>query len=120
MFLLTCTKVALRSADLTCYCFAQVLRAGVSPDIRGANLSLGQNRRNRFLDGISRFRDTEMLQHHGSGPNLPDGIGNAFTSDIRGRTVDRLKHRRVFLFGIEICRRSDADRANYSGAEVGE
>ena len=120
MFLLTCTKVALRSVNLTCYCFAQVSRAGVSAYIRGANLRLGQNRRNRFLDGIGRFRDTEMLQHHSAGPDLPDGIGDAFTSDIRGRAVDRLKHRRVFILRIKICRRSDADGANNSGAEVRE
>src|SRR5260370_29164693 len=118
MFLLTCTKVALRSADLTCYCFAQVSRVSVSAYIRGANLCLSQNRRNRFLDGIGRFRDTEMLQHHGAGPDLPDGIGDAFPSDIRRRAVDRPKHRRAFTLSIKICRRSDADRADNGGTRT--
>src|SRR5260370_41738744 len=115
MFLLTCTKVALRSADLTCYCFAQVSRVSVSAYIRGANLCLSQNRRNRFLDGIGRFRDTEMLQHHGAGPDVPAGVGAAFPSDIRRLAVDRLKHRRVFVLRIKICRTSDAHRADTGG-----
>src|SRR5260370_26463504 len=61
-----------------------------------------------------------MLQHHGAGPDLPDGIGDAFPSDIRRRAVDRLEHGRVFILWIKICRRSDADGANNSGAEVRE
>src|ERR1700730_8096023 len=120
VFFLPCTNDTLRSTDLTCDRLAQVPGASGSSDVRSANLCLGQNRGNGVFDGIGSIRDTKMAQHHGAGPDLPNGIGNAFSGDIRRRAVDRLKHGRIFVLRIEICRGSDADGANNGGTEIGE
>src|ERR1700730_15872721 len=108
------------SANLRGNGFTQTSRAGFPADIWRAHLGFRENCGNCRLDGIRTFYNAEMTEHHGAGPDLADGIGNAFSSDIRRRTVDRLKHRRKFLFRIEICGRSDANGSNYGWPKIGE
>src|SRR6516162_4871824 len=55
---------------------------------------------NRAHDGCCSLRVTKMLEHHRSRPDLPNGIGNAFTGDIRRGAVHRLEQRWVFAFGV--------------------
>src|SRR5215471_18376325 len=62
-------------------------------------------------DSCSSLRVTKMLEHHRARPDLPDGIGNAFTCDIRCGAMHGLEQRRVFAFGIDVRRWRDADRA---------
>src|SRR5215471_2860288 len=71
-------------------------------------------------DSCSSLRVTKMLEHHRARPDLPDGIGNAFTCDIRCGAMHGLEQRRVFAFGIDVRRWRDADRAAHGRAEIGQ
>src|SRR5215467_4170186 len=61
-----------------------------------------------------------MAKHHSAGPDLPDGVGNPFSRDVRRGSVDRLEHRGKFPFGIEIGGGCKTDGADYGWAEVGK
>jgi len=86
-----------------------------SADIRGR-----QNRLQRYLDSLRSLRFAEVLQHQCPRPDLRDGISDAFSRDVRGRAVHRLKHRRELPLGIQICGRGKTDRANGRRCKIGQ
>src|SRR4030088_2815399 len=98
----------------------QTLGRGLSSNIWSTDFGLCQSFCDRVLDRIGSVGDAEMSQHHSARPDLTDGIRNSFPCNIGGGTVDRLKHRWVFLFRIQIRRRSDANRSDYGRAQVGK
>src|ERR1700730_13556082 len=61
-----------------------------------------------------------MLQHHGSRPDLADGVGNSLPGDVGSGAVDGLEHGWKYPFRVDICRRGDSDCAGDAGTEVGQ
>ena len=59
-------------------------------------------------------------QHHRTGPDHADRVGDILAIDIGRRTVHRLEQRGKFALGIDIGRRRDADGAGPGRAQVGE
>lgn len=47
--------------------------------------------------------------HLRRGPESPDGVRNAFPSNVEGRAMDRLEHARVLPCRVEVGCRRDAD-----------
>ncbi|BAK13564.1 probable tartrate dehydrogenase/decarboxylase [Pantoea ananatis AJ13355] len=78
----------------------------------------GQGTLNGVQHGITGFLVAEMLQHHGTTPNLADRVGDIFTGDIGRRAVHRFKQAGEFAFRIDIGRRRDANGAGAGRAEI--
>src|ERR1700730_4049239 len=61
-----------------------------------------------------------MAQHHGSRPNLTDGVRDSLAGNVWRGAVHGLEHRGEFFLGVQIRGRSDADGTNYCRPEVGK
>src|SRR4051812_48603038 len=53
-------------------------------------------------DCFSGLRLAEMIEHHGSRPDLTDGIRDSLPRNIRRGSVDRFKHGWKFAFGVDV------------------
>ena len=62
--------------------------------------------------------DAQKIKHQGTAPNLPDGVGNALTGNVRGRAVHWLKKRRKLAIRIQTGARRNADGAGTRRAQV--
>ena len=63
---------------------------------------------------------TEMVEHHGSRPDLPDRVGDSLARDIGRRSVHRFEHRGVVALGVDVGRRRDANAAGHRRPEIGK
>ncbi len=62
-----------------------------------------------------------MFEHHGGGPDLANGVGDAFTGDVRGGAMDGLEEAGGELaFGVDVAAGCDADGSGTGRSEVGE
>ena len=73
-----------------------------------------------FEDGGAGFDLAEVIEHHGGGPDLADGIRDAFAGDVGGGAVDGFEERWEAAFGVDVAGGRDADGTGAGGAEVGE
>ncbi len=71
-------------------------------------------------DGAGRIPVAEVIKHHGTRPDLADGIRDPPAVDVRRRAVHRLEARWVFPLGVEVGRRRDANRTGHSRPKVRE
>src|SRR6266480_1571605 len=62
----------------------------------------------------------QEVEHHRSGPDHGDRIGNVAAIDIRRRAVHRFKERRERALRIEVSGRREPDSAGTGGSEVRE
>src|ERR1035441_2351646 len=100
--------------------FARGRGIGGAAYVAGAAGFVDQGGFDGFQDGGAGFDFAEVIEHHGSGPDLGDGICDAFSGDVRGGAVDGFEERRKAAFGIDVAGGCDADGSGAGGAEVGE
>ena len=62
----------------------------------------------------------EMIEHHGTGPDLADRIGDALAGDVGGGAVHRLEHGGELAGGVDVPAGGQSDAAADRGGEVGE
>src|SRR5215472_4367531 len=67
---------------------------GVAAEVARAQGFLAEHALDRVHDGAACILLTEMVKHHGAGPDLADGISDALPGDVGRGTVNRLEHRR--------------------------
>ena len=60
----------------------------------------------------------QMLQHHGTAPDLPNRVGKSLACDIRRRAMYRFKERREFSVRIQVGTGCNADGACTGWTEV--
>lgn len=46
---------------------------------------------------------SQVVEHQGGAPDLPDGVGDAFAGDIRGGAVDGFEEAGEFAFGVDVA-----------------
>src|SRR5437868_6061010 len=97
-------------------------RAGVSgsTDITRAERLVDQRSLNRLQDRSPRLEFAEMIEHHRRRPDLADGIGDAFPSNVWSGPMHGFEERREAPLRIDVARRSDADGSGAGRSEVGE
>src|SRR5690554_6741645 len=61
-----------------------------------------------------------MFKHHGTGPDLADGIGDALAGDIRRTAMHRFEQAGELAFRIDIGRGRHSDSSGTGRAQVGE
>ena len=96
---------------------AHVFGAGGATHVASAQAA-GQYFFDGGHDGGSRLGTAQVVQHHGPGPDLADGVGDALAIDVRCRAVDGLEHGREFALGIQVRAGGNGDGARAGGAEV--
>ena len=100
--------------------FPHNFRGGFAADIGRSIFGARQDFLDAALDGGCGFGFTEVGQHHRGGPDLADGIGDAFSGDVWSGTVDGLEHGGILFRRIQIRGGSDPDRSHYRGAQIGK
>src|SRR5690242_21710098 len=80
-----------------------VLRAGLAAQVARARPAL-QHGLDRAHHGVARVLVTEVLEHHGTRPNLADRVRDLLPVDVRGAPVDGLEARRELALGVEVRR----------------
>lgn len=96
-----------------------LLRRGVAAQIgrEDARLAHILDNLHQLLRGLPL---AEPLQHLRGGPEGGDGVGDALSGDVKGRTVDGLEHGRVLARGVQVACRGNANGASQSGSQVGQ
>ncbi|MNS96901.1 hypothetical protein D3C72_1312190 [compost metagenome] len=62
----------------------------------------------------------QVFEQHHHGPEGAHRVGEALAHDVEGGTVDRLEHRRVAAFRVDIAGGRDAEAAGQRGGEVAQ
>src|SRR5699024_11040074 len=75
---------------------------------------------NGLFDALRVVLIAEVAQEQGGGLDRRGRIGNALACDIWCGAVNRFKHRRVGLGGVDIARGCQADAACNSACQVGQ
>jgi hypothetical protein len=70
--------------------FPDNLSRGLPSDIGRAKFGRGQHILDRSFNCVRCFTFAKMAEHHRAGPDLPDGIGDSLSGNVRGRTMDWL------------------------------
>ena len=65
-------------------------------------------------------RRAEMIEHQRPRPDRADRVGDPLAGDVGRRAVDRLEHRRVLAFRVDVAARRDAQAAGHGRAEIRE
>ena len=87
--------------------------------IAGFHFSVAQYPVHGVLDIPGSLGFTQMFHHHADRLNGSHRIYNSFTGIFRCRTVNRLEHRRVSLFGIKIGSGGKTHAALKHGTQIG-
>ncbi len=76
------------------------------------------------LDGLHQAARggllSQVLQQHHHRPERADRVGQPLAHDVEGRAVDRLEHRRITAFGIDVAGRSNAQAAGQRRRQVAQ
>src|SRR5699024_11422603 len=91
-------------------------------DIRCQHLlvACGQHGFKGSDDSVGRRLVPQVFQHHGTGPDLADRVGDALAGDIRSAAVYRFEQAGELAFGIDVGRRCHADGAGAGWSQIGE
>src|SRR5690606_10342571 len=84
-------------------CIGHLSSRGSSTQIGGMQAT-GSNLLNCTHQVLTGILLPQMLKHHHRSPKSRDWVGNALSSDIEGRAVNGLEHRREGSVGIEVGR----------------
>src|SRR6185312_8279362 len=90
---------------------AELLAHGFAAHVARAHIGLGQQLLDGAHDGARRLRMPQMLEHHGAGPDLADGIGDSLAGDVGRTAVHRLEHGGEFTLRIDVAAGRDGDGA---------
>src|SRR5260370_21756086 len=90
---------------------------GVAAEVAGAQRLLAEHALDRVYDGAAGVLLAEVVEHHGARPDLADGIGDALPGNVGRGAVNRLEHRRVLAFRVDVAARRET---RGSGAVVSE
>ena len=91
------------------------LRGGFATDVGRQIFGLGEDFLDSALDGGRGFGFAQMFQHHGAGPDLSDGIGDAFSGDAGSGTMHGLEPR----FAVDSCNLSSLKPPDGSKCKTG-
>ncbi len=103
-------------ADSLCY---------LSCRSRTAKITRVQRRiRGDMFDSLHEMRGgaalSEVLKQHDDRPERAYRVGPALAHDVEGRTVDRLEHRRVETFGVDVAGGGNAQAAGQCGGQIAQ
>ncbi len=93
---------------------------GVAAEVGGTFAAGGEGLDDGVVDGGGGFRRAEVIEHHGCREDGGHGVGDAFTEDVGGGTVDGFEHGGEAAGGVEIGAGGEADGAGNDGGEVAE
>src|SRR5260370_16000041 len=98
-----------KSPDRSGNCCAEILRAGVAAEVRGAGASFRQDFVDGALDGRCRRALAELVEHHRTRPDLAGRVGESAARNVRRRAMHRLEHRRAIALGVDVAGPRAAD-----------
>ena len=89
-------------------------------EVGGAKRSLGQHLCDGSHDGFARFSIPEVLEHHGTGPDLAYRVRDVPAGDAGGRAVHGLEHGRKPTFGVEVGGGCYPDAPRDRGSQIAQ